>query len=72
MRIQPKFKRPGSQRSQREDPRVTRCVDETAAKFDVSKSWVRHTALAHYFGIDIIGYDEENPMKRRRRGHKKH
>lgn len=58
MRIQPKADSPRLQRGQREDPRVERAVRHTATKFNVSRSWVRHTILADYFGIDIVHYDE--------------
>lgn len=37
-------------------PTIEGAVAHTARLFKVSKSWVRATALAHYFGIDMETY----------------
>lgn len=58
MRIQPRSKSQRMPKTTTLDERIERRVEQTAKRFNVSKSWVRATALAHYFGIDIAGYDE--------------
>lgn len=51
MRIQKPTKLPKRNMSCRGVQRIERAVEQTAAKFDVSKSFVIAVALAEYFNI---------------------
>lgn len=46
-------------------PKVEAAIAATARKFNVSKSWVRATALAHYFNISE---QEDYKVASRKRG----
>jgi predicted transcriptional regulator len=56
--FQPKSKHPRKPRTTTLDERIERRIEQTARRYNVSKSWVRATALAQYFGIDIPAFDE--------------
>jgi Ribonuclease G/E len=50
-------------------PAIERAVEHTAKRFNASKSWVRATAMAHYFGIrehEDYHSGKVTPLRRRR------
>ena len=73
MRYQPQLRDARGRRvsrtpeSTRIEGRIEQEIVRAAQRFDVSRSFVIATALADYFGIEMVGYsDLDAPLKKRR------
>jgi hypothetical protein len=45
-------------------PEVAKLIAQDARAFNCGKSWVQATILAHYYGIRIPRYDEQERKKK--------
>jgi hypothetical protein len=45
---------------------LQQAIAHTAQRFAVSRSWVVAVALGHYFGIDVVSFEEATPQRLRR------
>lgn len=64
-KIQPRSKRPRKQISSKVIKEIEDAIERDAIRWRCSKSWIEHTALAAFYGIDIpLPY--EKPVKLRR------
>ena len=54
MKIQPRTKEKKIQSGARMIMQVHHAVERDAMRWNCSKSWIIHTALAAFYGIDII------------------
>jgi hypothetical protein len=68
MRIQPRDKKHGPKvpSSQGLDHRIAEAVERDAIRWNCSRSWVRATALAAFYGIDIVA-PYEVPVRKKLR-----
>lgn len=46
------------------DPRIRAAVQRDAMRWDCSRSWIIATALAAFYGVDIVIPQEAKPKRR--------